>query len=697
MFSKFNVCFFLKMDLWVFNPRLVVGTLLSLAGVFSLEISVRHTQLKLCEKNQRLCVTDLRDCDLRPPSSSQRTLNMSCYYQETANGDRSVACGWSEESNVQSDASLIFTSGSKVASCQGIFNPAAILSVTVRIKNYETGRETWCQPHRVFLLEAVKPLQPVLTVLGSTEDSVVVSWKSGVAGSCRLRYRPDGARVWSQASDAVAARRDQSLNYTIGNLLPFNAYRAAVACRGKYGFWSDWSSDANGTTLDRLPPRPSEVCYRVEKKAAAGSLLHLRWKAPDPGETEGRVLGYQVSVGPRGRTQNVSETSALLPVEEGDHSVSVQAFNTAGLGPAAHLQVNRKQIILPSIRNLWVSSYYPKAKTLLVQWTSPPSPSSSPSPSSALPVSHVAVEWHSEKRPSSRGGTRVDGSAASAVLQDADPDESYLISVFPVSHQQCGSPQSLTASLQQGALMEPVNLKVVGVTKTTVAIMWAWQQKTGPIRVKGYRAMLRRDSDVQSLSLWPDQRQHSFFNLTPNTEYSLLLLADNDSRRIITVMTDFDEVPAVAAATPLLLLAVAAMIISILSRTLYKSYFFPPISSPRLSSTGQWLMSPYPKKCADRNILDMRDFEVTDILGSKSLLLVCSNDQLSSEDLPEDASPLSLGVQMSAVGLSAETGGDTRPIGEQQLAFLQSYGHVDTDLVCEMEYLTNCWIRTETD
>lgn len=119
------------------------------------------------------------------------------------------------------------------------------------------------------------------------------------------------------------------------------------------------------------------------------------------------------------------------------------------------------------------------------------------------------------------------------------------------------------------ALMEAIGLRVVSVTKSTVTVMWAWQQKSEPIRVKRYRVVLRRDSDTQSrissetsislnhrkscknatltslsleaVSLWPDQLQHTFFNLTPDTEYSVLLQADNVSRSIVTVSTYFGE------------------------------------------------------------------------------------------------------------------------------------------------------------
>ncbi|KAM4576776.1 interleukin-6 receptor subunit beta isoform 3-T3 [Odontesthes bonariensis] len=651
------------MDLWSLS-----WTLMSCLSAFSLEeVTVRHTQLKRCEENERVCVSDLRDCAAPPPSSAQKPLNMSCYYRSSADGIRSTTCGWSREANVhtESDASLIFTRD-KVTSCPAIFVPAAVLSVTARIKNYMTGTEIWSQPHTVFLHVAVKPSRPVLTVVGSTEDSLVVSWRSGSDGSCLLRFRANSSPTWTQVPDSVPARAHQKLSYTFTDLLPFTVYRAAVACRGESGIRSDWSSDTSGKTMDRVPPRPPEVCYRVEKTGSGSLLLQLIWKAPDPHEPESRVLGYELNIEPDGKIENVTEATVLLVVDEGNCSITVRAFNTAGYGPAARVHINPPtQITLPSTKNLWISSSYPVHKALLVQWTIPSAASS------AMPLSHVAVQWRSEKNASTSRWSRVPGFTTSAVIRDVDPDESYLVSVFPVYNQQCGSPQSLAASLHQGALMEVVSPNVVSVTKTTVTISWAWQRKSGPIRVNRFSMMLRGDSHRQTLSLWPDQWQHTFFHLTPNTEYSLLLLADNVSRIIITVTTDLDEVPVVATMTALLLLlAVAVMMVYILCR--YKLYFFPPISSPRGSTTGRWLMDPNHKSCAKRRVLDIKDFQVTDVLGEKSLIIV---DQFSSEEeANEDASPRSISsiiLQLSPRWLDTVCVCDAPAASEQEPASLQ--------------------------
>uniref|UniRef100_UPI0037E8CEBF interleukin-6 receptor subunit beta isoform X2 n=1 Tax=Semicossyphus pulcher TaxID=241346 RepID=UPI0037E8CEBF len=627
------------------SPKLqpALCTVMSLLLCAFSRVTVKHSDLRLCEGHKRACVTDLEDCGSLPPTAVQKTLNMSCYYQ--MDQKRTVTCEWSEESNshTESDVSLIFSRAYEIMSCPGLFNPVARFTVTARIKNY-MGSEIWSRPHAVDLSTAVKPSPPAVTLLGCTEDSVVVSWSCGNSCICRLRYRVNSTHTWNQAADSAPAHRGQTLTYTIRDLQPFTDYRAAVSCRERSSIWSDWSSDITARTLDRVPSRPPEVCYRVEQTDSGASvLLHLMWKDLDLREAGGRILGYQVSYEPvkkkqlRDRLiQNVTEVTALLVVEAGNCNVTVTAFNMAGYGPAARVSIDTgRQSTVPSIRHLWASSV---TKGLLVQWETP-----TDAPSPVQPVSYFAVQCRSETRPSTSHWTTVDNFTTSTVIEDVDPEESYLISVFPVYSQQCGSPQSLPASLQEGALMEAVKLTVVAVTKTTVRVVWVWQRKSGPIRVDRYSAVLRRDSEEQTLSLWPDQWQHTFHNLKPSTEYSLLLLADNASINIVTATTYIDEVPVVATATPLLLLALTVFIISILSRTVYKSYFFPPISSPRGSTSGQWLMDPNLQKAAERQVLDMEDFQVKDVLGKKSIITVGPNCKPSSEEeLHEDASLLSI-------------------------------------------------------
>ncbi|TMS03724.1 hypothetical protein E3U43_000613 [Larimichthys crocea] len=530
---------------------------------------------------------------------------------------------------------------STIYSCRGIFNPVATLSITARIKNY-MGSEIWSQPRTVVLYDVVKPSQPVLTALGSTADSVDVSWGGSSYSTCRLRYTLNRTHTWTKVPVSVPVHQDQTLTYTIKGLLPFTLYRAAVACREESGIWSDWSSDVTMRTLNRgvLQSRENRLWWIIPPSSHVEGTLEmigiamsqfLAHKEKSYSQLDlyagDHILGYQVSYEPAkkqrpwdGIIQNVTEVTALLVVGEENCTVTVRAFNTAGYGPAAHLSIDTQR------------------------------------------------------------------------QNNVDPDESYMISVIPVYMHQCGSPQSLSASLQQGALMEVVKLKVVAVTKTTVTFVCVWQRKSGTIRVNGYRVMVRKDSERQkslltfpTLPLWPDQWQHTLPNLKPNTEYSLLLLADNvprnsvEIREIISVRTDYDEVPVVATVTPLLLLAVVVFIFSILLRTVFKWYFFPPISSPRGSTAGQWLMDPNPQKTAERNILDIEDFQVTDVLGEKSLIMVCPNSRHSSEEnLHEDTSLL---LNRHLIIKTTEYVSNASVIMDHQLVSLQSL-HPDYAVNC---------------
>ncbi|XP_026199743.1 interleukin-6 receptor subunit beta isoform X2 [Anabas testudineus] len=516
--------------------------------------------------------------------------------------------------------------------------------------------DIWSQPRSVLLYEIIKPDPPKLTVVNFTQNSVVLSWRSRSGGICRLRYRVNNTQRWSQTPDLKSGNKQEQV-YTIEDLLPFTSYIAAVTCREKSGFWSDWSSNINVTTLESVPSKSPQVCYRLEyTDSGEPFLLHLMWKALDLYDAGSRVLSYQVSyrsVIERSTSvtiiKNVTEVVVPLEVEEGNWSVTVTAFNAVGYGPSAHLNIatQRQKSRVPSVRNMWVSSTFPAVNGLRVEWKV------AVDQPSALPVSHFDVQWRAETHPSTSCWSTVDGSNTSAFIPDVEPGESYLISVFPIYEQQFGSPQSLNASLQQGALMEVDQLKVFGVNKTAVSVVWAWQKKSGLIRVNGYSVMLQGDSEKHTLFLWPDQLQHTFLNLTPNTEYSLILLADDVSRITIPVRTDFDEVPVVATATPLLLLAVTVLIVSILSRTVYKRYFFPPISSPRNSTTGKWLMDSNRKSSTEQHILDIKDFQETDICGVKNAIVVAPR----LTDLHEDTALLSFGhfaVKLSDVKLETQ-------------------------------------------
>lgn len=105
-----------------------------------------------------------------------------------------------------------------------------------------------------------------------------------------------------------------------------------------------------------------------------------------------------------------------------------------------------------------------------------------------------------------------------------------------------------------------------------------------------------------------------------------------------------------------------------------------------LSTTLYLLLYDSPQqKPAERHILDMQDFQVTDVLGEKSVITVAPSSQPSSEeDLHEDRSLLSIShliIKLSALELDPEYISDAPVITQHPLVSPQS---------CHADYPVNC-------
>lgn len=202
-------------------------------------------------------------------------------------------------------------------------------------------------------------------------------------------------RCCCQAPDLVCSPQNPKHIYSIRGLQPFTGYAASVACSQAFGVWSDWSAGVSVTTLDRGTDGTWVTSETRVSRGSAPALLcssslqgpaavlpagqhGLRWasarhlagtaangetsssgtrftlfilpQALDPRDAGGRVLGYQVSYGRvrEGRQRdrrvvNVTEEASALEVGEGTWSVSVAAFNTAGVGPAASLSLDTRR------------------------------------------------------------------------------------------------------------------------------------------------------------------------------------------------------------------------------------------------------------------------------------------------------------------------------------------------------------------
>ncbi|CAL8344419.1 unnamed protein product [Lota lota] len=606
------------------------------------ELTVKGDDLKRCD-GAPVCVTDKEHCYPLPENQDARTqVNLTCYYEQSSSPGSltsptaQVSCDWSPASP---GSSLVFTSLSELWSCSGILWEFGRVNVMVRVHDQEVGVVRWSVPHTLNLSSIVRGSQPEVVFSGFSSSSLDLSWTPKNSDVCQVRYAAELGPGTTQEEQIRVERRHQVV-YTLQELLPSTLYSARVACRPDSGSWGFWSAECKGRTLERAPSAAPDVCYRLERRRESPGapplfLLWLMWTELDVRQVGGRIQGYQVSyyssANEAQATVNVTRLTALLKVKEEHCRVTVTAFNSMGFGPTRPLNTEPHQS-LPLPRHLWAFSLYPDHVGFLVQWEmdsvshapatalGPPTYQGASSP--AFPVSQFAVEWRSEGIDSVSGWTRVDNT--SAVIQgDLDRGQIYKITVHPVHGHLCGPTRSLTASLQHGALLEVINLRAVDVNKTTITAQWVWQRKTEPIRVERYKVVLRCncDSEDQALLLFPDQSQHTFQNLIPNNEYSLLLLADNITRGDHIFRTPFD-VSTATLVSSVILLAVT-MFLCFLSRAAYKYYFVTRISSPRRSSTGLWLMDKH-QRALVRNILNIEDFLVTDVLGDKHPIKVAA-------------------------------------------------------------------------
>ncbi|KAM6965436.1 interleukin-6 receptor subunit beta [Aplochiton taeniatus] len=204
------------------------------------------------------------------------------------------------------------------------------------------------------LYQAVKAPQPVVTLVNTSIDSVWVTWTPNTLwhSLCKVGHRVSTNKTWPQIAGNISVMDTNNIVYRIRGLHPFTSYCVAVSCSGNSGYWSQWSTEVTGTTLERAPLRPPEVCYHNKKNGTRGKIqLLLMWEAlPNP-DAGGRILGYEVSYTPvhmqlqasQGVTTNTSELTILLIVEEVELMVSVRAYNGAGHGPASIIRVDPQQ------------------------------------------------------------------------------------------------------------------------------------------------------------------------------------------------------------------------------------------------------------------------------------------------------------------------------------------------------------------
>ncbi|XP_047679055.1 uncharacterized protein LOC113656234 isoform X4 [Tachysurus fulvidraco] len=344
-------------------------------------------------------------------------------------------------------------------------------------------------------------------------------------------------------------------------------------------------------------------------------------------EARGVILGYEVTYTPTKqpglkRIIYTKDQKVNLEVTAEDYDLNITAYNAAGHSPSTNLRVNAGVFqSLPKVKGLWASS---EVSSLRIRWEP-----------AAVNVSEFAIEWFSFDDVASKQWKRVNGSTFSTVLKgQIKPLKIYSIAVYSVYGTLCAPAETIQASLDYGTHLDIVQLQPVNMTKTSVTVQWLWQKQSPTTNVLQYRLVLRGANETSLL--FPHQWQHTFHNLQANIKYTVTIYGEttsgNFSRANIEFTTPHLETNEIInTAVPIVLLILAFSIFSVLSRTVYKDYFFPTIANPGQSHIGHWLLNPPYEREDVMNVLKLEDR-----LTETSLIHIEPRTSLDTECFDED-------------------------------------------------------------
>ncbi|XP_039509043.1 interleukin-12 receptor subunit beta-2-like [Pimephales promelas] len=596
--------------------------------VFSIqELTVTARELKDCGKN--VCVMSSADC----PSESdvltatpERFVNTSCHF---LSHEESITCRWIQMNDVRTETFIFRRTD---INCPSILHLYSHFNLTIKSKSIVSQKEWFSDVYPVIIKEIVQAPRPVITSVNVTDSSVNVTWNGGRTTKCRIRYKRLNTDSWTETADFPAS--EESL-FVIEGLQAFSEYHLSISCVQDLSRWSDWSSETRVKTSESPPSAPLSLSYHVASDVNSGlRQLLLLWKALDVTDARGLIRGYEVSYMPTKqpslkKTIHTTELKAVVLVRAEEYEVTVWAYNGAGHSPHRRLLIDASRSHdVRSVKSLWV---YSDGSSLWVRWGRD---------ITDVEVSEFAIEWSVVKDPKHANWQRVDGSTFTTRLTGLKQEEIYTISVFPVYGSVCAPQTSISADLQHGALLDVDGFRLVNVSRSSLTVRWTWKQTEPRVKVLQYKLVLSGEHGAESLSVFPDQHQHSFHHLHPDSRYSVCIHGETASGNftkasldVSTPLRDSDEWTRFAV--PVVLLLVFG-IFSVSSVTVYRKHFLPVVANPRFSLIGRWLLNPHLQGSGRMCVLKLESVFPLD-QQEKSFIHVERRESVTSEH--EDTPP----------------------------------------------------------
>ncbi|NXG05416.1 IL31R protein, partial [Sakesphorus luctuosus] len=218
-------------------------------------------------------------------------------------------------------------------------------------------------------------------------------------------------------------------------------YSVAIRCiSNKSIFWSEWSGEKTGSTVEKAPSEKVALWRVIESPRSPGSRsVHLMWKPLNSFPPPGRILGYKIQYFPENKMQCSTDKKITLFLNEEAYIISVTAYNSAGNSPEAVLRIpstdEKPAQIIETVRTFTTN------KDVVVEWIA-----------SKPGATEYVVEWYEdlEMDPFRRSWQYVSNTTNwKTNKKNFKPFICYNISVYPLFGNKVAAPCSNQTYVQE--------------------------------------------------------------------------------------------------------------------------------------------------------------------------------------------------------------------------------------------------------
>ncbi|XP_006134344.3 granulocyte colony-stimulating factor receptor [Pelodiscus sinensis] len=509
-------------------------------------------------------------------------------------------------------------------------------------------------------------------------NCVSVAWEvahtsSHIEQQCELRYWTPGDPGWTLVPDIVSPNlKTQHCGFLFGA-----EYHFQMRCRRVtgMGYWSEWSQRWNFTTHEKAPVGKLDIWWKTTPvDSGKRAEVQLLWKAPKRNETNGRILGYWVSLNPRRRNGaltaicNTTDMQCNFSVPAGVRRVYLSAYNSAGESATTEvLFLEQKGQPLARIHASPCDEH-----SLWVQWEAP----------KAAATGYI-VEWHQTSLPGPAGRSvswqlQRNRSATKALLREnIEPFQRYNISVYPLYADTVGLPLHTAAYSKEKAPSCAPKLHLMSVSKSHAELHW------DPIPVAMQNGFITNYTIFWASTGRDELRAvvNSSFTaftirgLVPLTMYKVHIMAstaagstNSTTLSLVTPALNETETQYLLLSLGLLCVLLIVFIVCFLKNRRVKNQFWPSVPDPANSSLGKWVPADLQQEtlptasAREPGLVTISDITVLEKAAEKKAPLWGKTDSLPAAAGPFPALPKSYILPSSSGLPSGSTAlGEARP------------------------------------